>query len=108
PLGLDLAAGDAPDLLGVRAEERVIETLAEVRRHPVLEARRLRGRAQSAPEVGERAAGGLDGAEAAEDVLRDERVREELALVVDAREPRPDEQLVAEHLVPEPLDRLQL
>ena len=77
-------------------------------RHPVLEARRRRLRPRAAPEVGERAERRLDDPEARDDVLRHERVGEELALVVDPREPRPGEELVAEHLVPQALDRLQL
>ena len=37
PLGLDLGAGDAPDLLGVGAEEGVVEAAPEPAHDPVLE-----------------------------------------------------------------------
>ena len=42
------------------------------------------------------------------DVAGLQRVREEAAVVVDARHAAPGEELVAEHLLPEALDRLQL
>src|SRR5205085_6573270 len=87
---------------------RVVEALAEVRGHPALEARRVGPRAQAAPEVGERTQSRLGDSEPRHDVLGDERVGEELAPVVDAGEPWPREELVAEHLVPEPLDRAEL
>ena len=109
PLGTDLRAGNAPHLLRVRGEERVVEPGAEVPRDPLLEGLRLRaGGADAAAEVREGTERRLDDPEAGDDVAGLERVGEVLPVVVDAREARPDEELVAHHLVPEPLDLPEL
>ncbi len=109
PLRLDLGARDAPDLLGVGAEEGVVEAAAEAAHDPVLEAARVGVLELAAPvEVGERGADGLDQAEPAEDVGGPQRIVEEAAAIEDPREPRPGQELLAEHLLPELLDRLEL
>ena len=105
PLGVDLRAGDPPHLLRVGTEERVVEASTEVRRHPVLEAvHSLPVPVQLASEVGERAESRLEQAETRDDVARLERVGVVVALVVDAGKARPDEELVAEHRLPQAVD----
>ena len=109
PLGPDLGAGDPPDLLGVGAEERLVEAAAEALGDPLLEGlRRMPARPRDGREVGEGAPRRLDDPEAGHHVAGDERVRQELALVVDARQARAGEELVAQHLLPQPRDRGQL
>ena len=108
PEGADLGPRDAPELLRVGAEEGVVEALAEARGHPVLERLRLLAALALRPDVGERTAERLPEPEPAEDVLRRERVREILAGVVDAGEPRPGEEVVPHQVLPHPLDLLQL
>src|SRR5439155_25472430 len=83
PLRPDLRSGDPPDLLGVGAEEGVVEPAAEADRNPLLERLRLPLAIARAPEVRESAEAGLPDAEAAQDVLGGQWVVEELALVVD-------------------------
>ena len=102
---MDLGAGNPPHLLRVGAEERVVEASTEVRRHPVLEAvHSLPVPVQLASEVGERAESRLEQAETCDDVARLERVGVVLALVVDAGEAGPDEEVLAEHRLPEAFD----
>ena len=108
PLRPDLRAGDPPDLLAVRLEERVVEPLAEADRHPVLERLGVLAAAPQAPEIRQRAEQRLEDPESCEDVLRLQGIREELAVEVDAREARTRQELAAHHVLPEPLDRLQL
>ena len=109
PLGVDLRAGNPPHLLRVGAEERVVQASAEVRRHPVLEAvHSLPVPVQLASEVGERAENRLEQAETCDDIARLKRIGVVLPLVVDAGEARPDEEVVAEHRLPEAFDLRQL
>jgi len=60
------------------------------------------------PDVRERAKRGLPESEPTDDVLRRDWVREELAVVVDARQARPGEELVLENGLPEAFDLLEL
>src|SRR5690348_5027631 len=60
------------------------------------------------PQIRKGAAGRLVEAEPPDDVLGGDRIREVLAVVEDAGEPRPGEEVLAEHLVPEALDGLEL
>ena len=60
------------------------------------------------PEIAEEDADGVDEAEAAQRVHRLERVVEEFAVVVDPRQPRPAEEVGAEHLPPQLLHRSDL
>ena len=92
--------GNAPHLLGVLAEERVVEAAAEPARDPVLERLRRLGATHLRCHVGAEATDRLDDAEAADDILGAERVGEVVAAVVDAREPRAEQELVAERLLP--------
>ena len=100
----DLATRDAPDLLRVRAEEGVVEAPAEAGRDPVLERLRGLGRGRSRRpryEPVQRADSSTPSRSTTSSRL--ERVGEVLAVVVDAREPGPGEELVAEHVLPQPL-----
>ena len=108
PLGSKLRAGDPPHLLGVRPEEGVVEPSPEPGDDPVLERELGPGGAEPAPEVRHRAAERLDEPETADHVARLQRVREERAVEVDARKARAHDELVAEHVLPQPLDRLDL
>ena len=90
PLGVDLRARDAPHLLRVRAEEGVVEALAEVLRRPSPRTSRPRGARATCGCREYESAHSADSTRPsrADDVLRLQRVREVLAVVVDAREPR--------------------
>jgi hypothetical protein len=104
PLGLQLRAGDAPDLLGVGLEEGQEEAPPEAVGHPLLEGvLDLAGEHRPA-QVAEADQDALDEAEAHQRVQRLERVVEELLLVVDAREARPLEELVGQDLLPHLVD----
>ena len=61
-----------------------------------------------AARVRERRNARLDEAEPRHDVPGLQRIREVLAVVVDARETRPDQELLAEDLLPQPLHRRDL
>ena len=67
-----------------------------------------RERSRAIPQVRGGAQRGLDDAEPGDDVRRLQGVREVLAVVVDAGEARPDEELLAERRLPEALDRRKL
>src|SRR5262249_26345530 len=108
PQCADLRARNPPHLFGVRAEERLVQPPAEARRHPLLERVRFRPPPTCRPQVRKGAPERLPEAEAPDDVLRRDRVREELAVVVDARESRPLDELGAENLLPQALDGLHL
>src|SRR5439155_24038081 len=61
PERADLRAGNAPELLGVGAEERVVQTPPEARRHPFLERFGLRAAVPCRrPQVRKRAPRGLE------------------------------------------------
>src|SRR5436305_3715694 len=102
------SSGDAPELLGVRPEERVVQPTAEPRSHPLLERLGLGLSMSRGPQVRQRAERRLEQAESAHHVFCRDRIREVLALVEDAREARPSQEIVAEHLLPQTLDRLDL
>src|SRR5438874_4869958 len=108
PERTDLRPGNTPHLLGVGAEERIVQPASESRGHPFLERLRVVVPMSCRPEIRERAAHRLPQAQPCDDILRRDRIVEVLAVVVDAREPRPLEELVAEHLLPETLNGLEL
>src|SRR6185295_2386025 len=105
PLGgevrVQLRAGDAPQLLAVGLEEDLEEAAAEARHHPLLEAGALLGAAEAAGGVGGHAARGLQRPQLGERVERAERVVEEAAAVVDAREAVDEAVLSSDDLQPE-------
>ncbi|CAB4882193.1 unannotated protein [freshwater metagenome] len=104
PVGAQLAARHTPDLLGVGAEEDLVETTAEAAGDPLLEGVLRTSRTQPRRGVAEPTARELRGTELAHELRRRERVVDEAAAVEDPREARTLEQLVAEDLVPELLD----
>src|SRR6266540_1819999 len=96
PLGVNLRSRDPPDLFRVRAEERVVETAAEVRRHPVLErVHPLPVTVELCLEVRQRTERGLEQSETGDDIAGLEWIGEVLTLVINPRQARPDEELVA-------------
>ena len=88
-----VAGGHAPDLLGVGLEEDLEELAAEPIDDPVLEGPLGPDRPQAGLEVAQQDAGGANGAELPEGVDGLERVMEELAVVVDAAQPRAGDEL---------------
>src|SRR6266540_783908 len=108
PQCADLRPGNTPNLLRVGAEERVVEPAAEPRRDPFLERVRLGITTVHRAKVGQRAAEGLPEPESPDHVLGSDRIVEEFTVVVDARESAALQQLPAQYVFPEPLDRLQL
>ena len=105
PVGRDAARLEAPELLGVRAEEAVVERPPEARDHPVLEAR-VRARPRSARATRARAKPATAStfsrsAEVAHEVDRLERVAEAPPLVQDHAPPLLLEQL-ARRAAPRP------
>ena len=108
PFRAHLGRGNPPDLFGVRPEEALVQTAAEVRGHPVLERLDRATAPHCGSEERERAANGLDQPELPNDVPRLEGVIEVLPAVVDAGQPRACQQLVAEDGIPQTGDRGQL
>ena len=108
PVGRDLLAAHAPDLLGVALEEGVEETLAELIAHPILEVVRVAHREKPRLEPGEDAEGRLEDAELRQRLERLQRIGEELAAVKNARGTRPIEHVVRQNLRPEIFDFLRL
>jgi hypothetical protein len=96
---------DPPHLLGIGGKEHLVETLAEIRRNPVLERLgRQPGRGRPAPQIRGGTAPGLEDAEPRQNVPRQQRIGEVLAVVVDARQPRPREEVVTHQVLPQSLD----
>ena len=108
PVGRDGVGGHPPDLLGVGLEEDLEEDAAEAVDDPVLEAPLGPDRPQPRLDVARQDAGRAHRAELPEGVGRLERVVEELAVVVDAAQPRPGDELVAEDLAPDAVDLVAL
>jgi hypothetical protein len=109
PLGADLRRRHPPDLLGVRAEEQLEQPPAEAVADPLLE--RLGVPACDAGPrraVRRRAARQLDRPDLADDVLKAKGIVDEAPAPEDPRQPRAQEQLVAEHLVPQVLHLARL
>ncbi len=104
PLRPDAIARNPPDLFRVGLEEDVIEAAAEPVRDPVFEADLRTDRLQPDPEIAQEDEERVADAEAGEGVHRLEGVVEELAAVVDPREPRTLQHLGAHHRAPELLD----
>ncbi len=109
PVGLDLGARHAPDLLALRLEEVLVEPPAEPRGDETLQRGLVLRRLDPHPEVRGHAAHGFDRSEVRQSVLRVDRVVVELAAVVDAAHAGTAQELVgAEDLEPEVVDRLHL
>jgi hypothetical protein len=108
PFRTNLGAGHPPHLLRVAPKEALVEAAPEPCDNPVFEGLGAPTRAQASGEVRECAAERFGEPELAHDILRLERIVEVLSAVVDAREARARQELVAEHPLPEPLDRFQL
>ena len=103
PLGADLAGRHTPDLLGVGAEEELEQAPAEAVRDPLLEGVLRAPRPRERAHVGGGRTAQLDRAELAHHVGAAQGVVEEAPVPVDARHPRAQQELVAQHLVPERL-----
>ena len=102
PFGAQLVARHAPHLLRVGREEHLVQPPAEAPRDPLLERVGVPGRRTRA-QIGPQRARQLDRPQVAHDVDRVERVGEHPPAVADARHPRPDDQLVAQDLLPQRL-----
>jgi hypothetical protein len=94
----------APDLLGVALEEDLEEPAPEAVRDPLLEGALLAVGEQLGPQPARSDAQRLQRTEAEQRVHRLERVVEEAAAVIDPREPRADQELLAKDLLPELAD----
>src|SRR5262249_59902585 len=94
-------AGSAPHYLGVGLEEHVEQTGAEPVADPVLEAAVRFDWLCLRTKVAGHHRGERERTEIGEHVGRLQRVVEEPAAVIDSREPRTLEQIVAEELVPQ-------
>jgi hypothetical protein len=101
PLGAQLGAGDAPDLLGVGLEEDREETVPEAVGHPLLEGVLLLVGPDLPAQVAQHHQDRLDDPEAHQGVERLERVVEEAVVVEDPRHAGPAQELAAEHLLPD-------
>src|SRR5262249_23540705 len=108
PERVNLGARNPPHLLGVRAEERLVETTPEPRRDPLLESLRFVVTVPGRAQIGERTARGFPKTEPADDVFGGDRIGEVLAVVVDPGESRSQQELIAEHSLPQGRDRLEL
>ena len=108
PVGRQLFRADAPHLFRVGLEEDAVEAPAELVAHPLFERPRVLDREHASPEVARKAAHSLDRAQVPKGVHSLDRVSEEPAAVVDAREPAPVQQLGAEDLRPQLLDLVVL
>ena len=92
PLGGDLRARHAPDLLRVVLEERQVQPLAEAIDEEVLEGRLVGARHQSSLQVAGANLPGADEPEVAQRARAQlQRVVEELPPVIDARQAGPDQ-----------------
>ena len=104
PRRADLRARHAPDLLGVGLEEDLEEAPAEPVAHPGVERAFVGDGKQLRAGVARQHARRFDDTQAPQRVDGPEGIVEELPAVVDAGHPAPHEQVVAEDLVPQPLD----
>src|SRR5262249_47118798 len=104
PLGADVLAPEAPDLLRVGLEEHEEEPAAEAVRHPVLEAALATDREDPLPQVARDDPGALEEAELAERLQGLQRIVEEPAAIQDAGEALHPEEARVHHLAPDPLD----
>src|SRR2546423_7494696 len=104
PVGRQLLGADAPNLFRVSLEEDAEQAPAELVAHPVLESPRILDGLEAGPCVAGEAQEAFDRAEVPQRVDRLDRVSEEPAAVVDARQAAPRQHLVAEDLGPEVLD----
>ena len=104
PFGADLRGRHAPELLGVRLEEELEQAPSEAIRDPVLEGVVDLVPARRSAEVRGHAAGELDRAELPDHVGPAQRIVEVALVPVDARHAWTQQELVAEHLVPQRVD----
>src|SRR6185312_10047519 len=104
PFSTNLAARDSPDLFRVGLEEELVQSASESIAHPLLE-RILHGiRVQSGVDVTRHDSYRIHDAESAEGIACLQRIVEVLAAVVDSRQSRDIDELIAEQLFPELLD----
>ncbi len=108
PVGADLIARDAPDLLRVALEEHVEELLAKTVRHPLGKGHLRQNRLQPRLGVAEQDAESLHGPELEKTVHRLERVVEKLTPVVDAGEAWAIDEIVRHDLTPDLVHFLRL
>jgi hypothetical protein len=108
PFGPDLGARHPPDLFGVAAKEPRVQPAAEPCDDPVLERLLVPAWTKPGRKVRKGATKRLEQAQLTDDIPRLERIREVLTAVVDARKAGPRQEVVPEHVLPEPGDGLQL
>ena len=101
PVGRDLVAAHAPHLLRVGLEEDGEQALAELVGDPVVEALGVLGRERLLLQVGEDAQRRLHVAQVVERLEGLQGIGEVLAVVVDARQARPRDEVVGQDLVPQ-------
>ena len=107
PIGGNLVARHAPHFLGVGLEENLEQPLAELVAHPFMESARRRDGKNFRVGVGRQARRAGEHAELEQRFEGLERVGEELAVVVDARQPRPRDEIVGQDLLPQRHDLLR-
>src|SRR5262249_31571323 len=105
PVRRKLLSGNPPDLLGVSLEEDLEETLAEPVRDPLLEVLLDRIRVELGQKKTAEHTERRGGPQARERVDRLKRIVKEVAVIVDAREPRPRHELVPEDFLPDLVDQ---
>src|SRR5262249_8544124 len=105
PVHGDLGARNAPDLLGVGLEEDLVQPVPKAVRHPLLEAGLFGRRPETGFGVTQADQQGFERSEAGERIQRLQRVIEEMAAIMDARQPRSAEKVLAEDLVPQAVDQ---
>ncbi len=108
PVSADLRAGHAPHFLCVGLEEDFVKTASEPVRDPLLEVILGRVRRHLGPEIAQADSSRFDRSESPQCVQRFQGVIEELVVVVDPGEPGALQEIVAEHLFPQLLDRRNL
>src|SRR5438270_6857805 len=96
PVGRQLLGADAPNLFRVSLEEDVEQAPPELVAHPVLETPRILDGLEACAGVAGQAEEAFDRAEVPQRIDRLDRICEEPATVVDARQAAPRQHLVAE------------
>jgi hypothetical protein len=104
PFGAQRRARDSPDLLRAGLEEGLEQPLAEAIGHPLFERVLARARKYLPPEIAQHGENARAEPEPQQGIERTKRVVEELSVVVDAGEPGPADEILAEHLAPQLFD----
>ena len=104
PLRTNLSAGYTPHLFRVGLEEQLVESLPETIRNPLFKVLFDRAREHVRLEIARADHGGLDEPQTPQGVHGLQGVVEELAVVVDPRQPPHRDEVVPEDLVPQRLD----